>query len=335
MKTVHPNYISGLTQADGSFYLVVAIRKPKGVNWRPYFTITATLSNVDVLYVIKDYFNCGYVCINKRKNAAAEYIVGNTIDLYNIIIPHFDKYSVLGIKGKTYLKFKKFITIMVQKKHLEKKGKINLLALGFSMNEYSQRNLSRKNKIYSLLNLSTKDISSISSPNLLNYEKNLSKKTETDSNIKLNRLITPEYIAGLIEGDGSFSVPFYTDGSIKPIFDITVNKNDQNFLICIQDLLGGVGSIQKVSDKIIRLQVTSLKEIFNKIIPYLDKVTFHTQRGQRYLIWRKVVFLLQNPLNKNIRLQIIELAYEMYKGGFKREYSKSKYIKWMKEKSLF
>jgi hypothetical protein len=65
-----PGYICGLTQTDGSFFcsIIVSPRHRFGIQFRPKYTITADLYSKYVLEKIQEYFNCGLVTVNKKKN---------------------------------------------------------------------------------------------------------------------------------------------------------------------------------------------------------------------------------------------------------------------------
>jgi hypothetical protein len=104
-----PDYISGLTQADGSFFCSIKIA-PKhlllplqgyeqrfGIQFQPKFTITADFDSKFILESIHSYFNCGKITINTKKHTA-EFEVVRLVELYNIIIPHFNKYPVFCAK---------------------------------------------------------------------------------------------------------------------------------------------------------------------------------------------------------------------------------------------
>jgi len=78
---IHPQYISGLAQADSTFY--VSLKKNPGLNKISTvltFSITLDLDSIDTLYKIKNYFNCGKIYINKNKNAG-EFVVSTIFEL--------------------------------------------------------------------------------------------------------------------------------------------------------------------------------------------------------------------------------------------------------------
>lgn len=85
---VHPDYISGLVQADGSFYISLK----KTVSSRkiiPYaiFTLTQDLDSIGVLQLIQRKFACGHIYKNINKHSA-ELVVSTISELQSVIIPH-------------------------------------------------------------------------------------------------------------------------------------------------------------------------------------------------------------------------------------------------------
>lgn len=87
-----PYYISGLTQADGSFFCSIEKttqkNQSKWLSFTPIFDITVDLDSKNTLEQIKIYFSCGNVT-TKISDHTAQYRVKNRNDLINIIIPHF------------------------------------------------------------------------------------------------------------------------------------------------------------------------------------------------------------------------------------------------------
>lgn len=73
---------------------------------------------------------------NKDKGHAV-YVVNSIKDIYNIIIPHYDKYPLLTIKRVNYLLFKEiiFFFLMNDKKHLTEEGLIRIMSIRVKMNK--------------------------------------------------------------------------------------------------------------------------------------------------------------------------------------------------------
>jgi hypothetical protein len=96
---LEPNYISGLTQADGSFFCTISKRKKVDgslyLNFRPTFEITLDFDSKSTLEKIKIYFSCGFIVKPSGGRFVSAFKVSNLDDIINIIIPHFLKYPVL------------------------------------------------------------------------------------------------------------------------------------------------------------------------------------------------------------------------------------------------
>jgi hypothetical protein len=61
---------------------------------------------------LKCFFNCGNINLDNRKFDAYKYTVNKTSDLINIIVPHFDKYPLVGSKQLDFLDFKKALFLL-------------------------------------------------------------------------------------------------------------------------------------------------------------------------------------------------------------------------------
>jgi hypothetical protein len=63
-------------------------------------------------------------------------------------------------------------------------------------------------------------------------------------------------------------------------------------LVSIQDFLEGVGHIN-LREKSVSFRVTSTKQLYNVIIPYLDKYPLLTEKFKDYLIFKQIVGVIQ------------------------------------------
>jgi hypothetical protein len=56
-----------------------------------------------ILKDLYDYYNCGSIVIDNRRANAFKFQVNKIDDLINLIIPHFDKYPLVGSKQLDFL----------------------------------------------------------------------------------------------------------------------------------------------------------------------------------------------------------------------------------------
>jgi LAGLIDADG endonuclease/LAGLIDADG DNA endonuclease family len=81
---------------------------------------------------IQSFFGVGTIITNK-KNGQVTYSVKSVEDINSVIIPHFNKYSLLTKKQADFILFKKIVEIMNKKQHLNKEGLIKILELRASL----------------------------------------------------------------------------------------------------------------------------------------------------------------------------------------------------------
>lgn len=136
--------------------------------------------------------------------------------------------------------------------------------------------------------------------------------------MKKNFNITPDWLAGFTQSDGSFVVNYST---IKhgipvrptPVFNLTQSKVDSDLFIEIQKYLG----IGKVYDnrQNVTFSVRSIDEIVEVLLPLFDK---HPLRGSKlagYNIFKAVVLMIKEKRHLTLEgtIQILNLSYFMNK----------------------
>jgi len=103
-----PDWIVGFTDAEGHFSIIQSRNKI-----RCRFIISQNARSIHALHVIKDYFGVGHVnCAGGQMYA---YTVGNLKDIYDKIIPFFEKYTLHSNKYFDWLLFR--YALQAQKDH--------------------------------------------------------------------------------------------------------------------------------------------------------------------------------------------------------------------------
>ena len=72
--------------------------------------------------------------ISKQGKNGVQYRVTSLQDLINIVIPHFEKYSLITQKKADFILFKKVIDLMNRKEHLTVEGLKKIVAIKASIN---------------------------------------------------------------------------------------------------------------------------------------------------------------------------------------------------------
>lgn len=94
-----PDYVTGLVDGDGHFGL--QLRGGTKVH-SAVFKVSALACNRGVLLALVDYFGCGRVGVENRRDNTLKFEVTAKSDLLNKIIPHFLNHPLQGSKALDY-----------------------------------------------------------------------------------------------------------------------------------------------------------------------------------------------------------------------------------------
>ncbi|KAF8797331.1 hypothetical protein BYT27DRAFT_7324523, partial [Phlegmacium glaucopus] len=135
INSLNPFFITGLTDAEGSF--VCIIRKSTGhrLRWRAevVFQIALHKKDLELLKQIQDFFG-GIGVIANSSNDMCAFRVTSPKQISDKIIPHFDKYILITKKQADYLLFKEIIMLIIQGEHLKEEGLQSVINLRASLN---------------------------------------------------------------------------------------------------------------------------------------------------------------------------------------------------------
>jgi hypothetical protein len=250
-------------------------------------------------------------------------------ELNNIIVPHFNTYSIYCGKLHAFILFKKIVHALFHKEKRMLEERRELLNLALSMNKTNNRTIERIETLYSLMGISVNNIDN-KNKNMVteahNYTLRDSKLIEITDNL------SNEFISGVIDGDGSFFISFQKDGKIKTGFNITNEPDSRPLLEKIKIQLKNIGSIQEGSKNELVYTVNGINQINEVLIPFMDNSPIFSERALHYFKFKAVSLLLkeENPLTLQSKLKIVELAYNMNKKGKRRNLTKMQYIEKLK-----
>jgi hypothetical protein len=133
-NSLSDDYVVGLTDGEGCFYVEIRpVTITHGTRVEMHFYIKMREDELPLLRKVQEFFNCGGVYYQKeyRINQRNCYRFGVTSrkDLYEKIIPFFDKYSLQSQKLKNYLLFRQIALMVKNNEHNTEEGleKIRLL----------------------------------------------------------------------------------------------------------------------------------------------------------------------------------------------------------------
>lgn len=118
-----PWFITGFTDAEGSFIVTIYKNKDYKLGWQIQAIFSVCLHNKDLplLENIQTSFGIGTI-IKFKHNNTVMYRVGHQQQLRDIIIPHFEKYPLLTQKRADFILFKSILQMILKKDHLNIEG---------------------------------------------------------------------------------------------------------------------------------------------------------------------------------------------------------------------
>lgn len=126
---VNEDYIVGLTDGEGCFYVNIRSKKTPKRKQSPvelHFYLKLREDSLPLLKKIKAKFGCGAIYYQKerRRNhrACYRFEINSQNDIQEVLVPFFSKYHLQGPKKKDFALFKKIARMMEKKLHLRDEG---------------------------------------------------------------------------------------------------------------------------------------------------------------------------------------------------------------------
>ena len=140
LKTI--GWIVGFTDGDGCFCISINKNHRLKLGWQvvPDFVITQGEKSLESLKLVKKFFKCGRIFINRRHDNHKEdlhrYCVRSIADLEEKIIPFFEKNQLKTYKRKSFETWSKAVKLMINKRlHLSMKGIRKLAEMSAEINQ--------------------------------------------------------------------------------------------------------------------------------------------------------------------------------------------------------
>lgn len=187
-----------------------------GFNVGALFQIELNKKDLELLKSIQTYFG-GIGTIYTGCKDCVVFRVRSLEQIINVILPHFDKYSLVTQKKADYILFKEIVLLMKEKEHLTQDGLNKIVAMKSSMNK----------ELSESLKTAFPDIVPVIRP-LVENEK----------------IPHPNWIAGFTSGDGCFWIGISKKSTPKPReyaqlgFKITQHVRDEVLLRSLIDYFG-------------------------------------------------------------------------------------------------
>lgn len=138
--------------------------------------------------------------------------------------------------------------------------------------------------------------------------------------------LNDNFIIGFIDGDGSFHISFKKNKKIQIGFHITQHNSEHYLLQKVKEYFG-CGTIKNKSESVIRYQIDNFSDIYFILIPFIDKYILHTNKSVHFNIFKQICSIIKKGnLTDEDMIKIIELGYNMNKGGKRRKFTQEEYL---------
>jgi len=268
LEKLDPMWVTGIVDAEGNFSINYNEKTDK---FSAIFKVTQKSTSLNMLVALKNFFNCGNIVIDNRETDGYKFNVSKLSDLIDIIIPHFDKYPLVGSKHLDFLSFKK--AILLRKSVAGPEGGKN------------------KDKI-------------------LFYKNSMNKKRSYEERWNyLNKLsfnLHPAWVQAFVDGvrSGCFQCRIADTVSrnsayvsVNPTLEIAQNSHDVEVLNAIKEYFG-VGYLKpkydikdlnesKKSRRVNRLIINQEEVVIN----FFDKYPLLTSKNLDYSDWKLIIEL--------------------------------------------
>jgi hypothetical protein len=140
-KIKDPHWFAGFASGEGCFSVKVKKSSSHRLGSRVQLTFTVTQHSRDaeLLKSLVDFLGCGSY-YTRNKQAAGDFLIVKSSDIFEKLIPFFDKYSILGVKALDYANFKTVAEITRNKEHLTESGFEKICKIKAGMNTLRKGN---------------------------------------------------------------------------------------------------------------------------------------------------------------------------------------------------
>jgi hypothetical protein len=138
-QRLEAQWVVGFVDGEGCFYIGINPNPTMTVGYQvlPEFTVVQHERDVQLLYALKRFFDCGVVRTNHAGRMA--YRVRDAKHLRERVIPFFEKHSLKSKKKLDFLNFRKVLLMMDKGEHLRPDGLEQIRAIASKMNTARER----------------------------------------------------------------------------------------------------------------------------------------------------------------------------------------------------
>jgi LAGLIDADG endonuclease len=145
------------------------------------------------------------------------------------------------------------------------------------------------------------------------------------------RILTSEYVAGFVDGEGCFSVSIRPHPTVRygnrcvigPVFQIYQHRDNLALLEKLKDFFG-CGTITSKGPKsdVMTYAVSGRRDLESAIIPFFERHPLQSTKQEDFLKFRQIVLAMyrkDHRTDEGFRM-IVTLAFSMNQNGKQRRY---------------
>jgi hypothetical protein len=138
-------WIVGFVDGEGCFTISLHKNPTTSSGWQimPEFIVTQGEKSKQALKVMRNFFGCGSLFVNRRDDNHKEdlyrYCVRSQKELREIIIPFFKQYPLKTSKRDDFEKFSQVLSLMENSEHLHLEGVRKIIEIIETMNTRKRR----------------------------------------------------------------------------------------------------------------------------------------------------------------------------------------------------
>lgn len=137
---LNPWFVTGLVEGEGCFTVSFSFRRKLkvGIETRPSFSVSLNQRDLELLKQLHAYFGCGGIRYS-RSDKTYKYESRSVSDLTRRIVPHFERYPLIGSKSADFSIFADICRMVRANSHLNRKVLRTIVEMAYEMNPSGTR----------------------------------------------------------------------------------------------------------------------------------------------------------------------------------------------------
>lgn len=251
-KASIPEWVTGFVDAEGCFFVGVHKHPGTSTGYRIQveFSVKQHSKDIDLLYALKQHFQCGSVGVNKQN--IAYWRVSKVSDLLNHVRPHFERYPLQTKRSVEFTKFVEICTLLQDRVHWTPEGFEQVRSL-----------------VPALRHPRTGEPGE--GPPVRSYGK-----------------LHPQWIVGFFDGEGCFSASISDRGVVSCSISVKQGAVDLGLLKGLRDYFG-CGSVHLDPRTNVAVWIVNGKnQLRQHVLPFFEKHPLKSKRNVEFKRFRKL-----------------------------------------------